>query len=286
LVVAAGRSGAGRTPGDGATTAPSAVRYPRRLFAGYAFDLDGTTYLGDVLLPGAHRAITTLRAHGRPVVFLSNNPLHSRDDYAAKLTRLGLPTSHDQVVNSSHVLVRHLLQTAPAARLFVIGEESIRQELSAAGFALTDRPGQIDIVVACFDRTFDYRKLQIAFDAIRGGARFIATNRDAYCPTPDGGLPDCAAIIAAIEACTGHPVEEVVGKPSAIMGRALLERLGTPPADSVMVGDRLETDIAMGRAAGMITAVVLTGVTGPEAAAAAEPSPDYILDRLDRLLPD
>jgi NagD protein len=262
------------------------VRRPSRLYAGYAFDLDGTTYLGDALLPGVERTISTLRAAGRSVVFLSNNPLHGRADYAAKLTRLGVPASADDVVNSSHVLVRHLLATAPAARLFVIGEESIKQELTSAGLRLTEQAIHVDIVVAAFDRTFDYRKLQIAFDAIRAGARFIATNRDAYCPTPEGGLPDCAAVIAAVEACTGHKVEEVVGKPSPIMGRVLVERLGTPPGDSLMVGDRLETDLAMGRAAGMATAVVLTGVTTREAAAAAAPPPDFVFERLDQLLPD
>jgi NagD protein len=275
-------AGAGAPGGSGAAL----VRRPGRWFAGYAFDLDGTTYLGDALLPGAERAISAVRARGRPVRFLSNNPLHSREDYAAKLTRLGLPTTAADVVNSSFVLVRHLSRTAPRARLFVIGEDSIKDELTAAGFPLIERPEDVDIVVACFDRSFDYRKLQIAFDAVRAGARFIATNRDAYCPTPDGGLPDCAAVIAAVEACTGHLVEEVVGKPSAIMGGMLTELLGTPPADSLMVGDRLETDIAMGRAAGMATAVVLTGVSTAQAVARADVQPDYVLQRLDQLLPD
>lgn len=260
------------------------VRRPERLYAGYAFDLDGTVYLGEALLPGAGRTVAALRAAGRPVVFLSNNPLRSRDEYAAKLTRLGIPSEPRDVINSSYVLVRHLQAVAPGARLFVIGEESVRSELESAGFALTDSPGEVEIVVACFDRTFDYHKLQVAFDAIRSGARFVATNRDAYCPTPEGGLPDCGAVIAAVEAATGHPVEEVVGKPSPIMGRVLAERLGVPPADSLIAGDRLETDIAMGRASGMVTAVVLSGVTTPDAALNADPQPDFILERLDQLL--
>ncbi len=267
-------------------SARTLLRRPQRLYGGYALDLDGTVYLGEALLPGAARTVGELRRAGKPVVFLSNNPLRSREEYAAKLTRLGIPTTADEVVNSSHVLVRHLLATAPGTRLFVIGEASVRQELSQAGFPLTDDPREIDIVVACFDRTFDYRKLQIAFDAIRAGARFIATNRDAYCPTPEGGLPDCGAVIAAIEACTGHRVEEVVGKPSAIMGRVLSERLRVPPIDSLIVGDRLETDMAMGRASGMATAVVLTGVTTREAALAADPQPDFILERIDQILPE
>lgn len=279
-------SGPDESAGAAGLAARRSVRRPSRLYAGYALDLDGTVYLGDALLPGAGRALMALREADRPVVFVSNNPLLTREDYAAKLTRLGVSAGVGDVVNSSYVLVRRLLQTAPSARLFVIGEASVRAELAGAGFTLSETPDEIDIVVACFDRTFDYRKLKIAFDAIRAGARFVATNRDAYCPTPDGGLPDCAAVIAAVEACTGHPVEEVVGKPSAIMGRALVERLGVAPEDALMVGDRLDTDIAMGHAAGMATAVVLTGVTTREAALAAEPPPDYVVERLDQILPD
>jgi NagD protein len=262
------------------------VRRPRHLFRGYAVDLDGTTYLGETLLPGAAQTIARLRAAGRPVVFVSNNPLRTRQDYARKLTRLGVPTTPEDVINSSYVLVRHLVRTAPQARLFVIGEDSVKQELADAGLHLTETAAGVDIVVACFDRTFDYRKLQIAFDAIRRGARFIATNQDAYCPTPEGGLPDCAAVIAAIEACTGHRVEEVVGKPSPIMGRVLIERLGAAPQDCLIIGDRLETDIAMGRASGMATAVVLTGVATPDMVRRADPQPDFILERLDQVLPD
>jgi NagD protein len=258
---------------------------PDRVYGAYAFDLDGTIYLGDALLPGAAHTLATLRAARRPVAFISNNPLRTRADYAAKLSHLGIEAAPDDIINSSYVLVRHLRATAAGARLFVIGEASVRGELADAGFALTDDPRHTDIVVACFDRTFDYRKLQVAFDAIRAGARFIATNRDAYCPTPDGGLPDCGAVIAAIEACTGHAVEEVVGKPSAIMARVLAERLGVAPEDTVITGDRLETDIAMGHAAGMLTAVVLTGVTSEDAALRASPAPHFILRRLDGLIP-
>ena len=262
------------------------VRRPERLYAGYAFDLDGTVYLGDALLPSARRTIDALRSAARPIVFISNNPLRTRADYADKLTRLGIAAAPDDVINSSYVLVQYLLRTMPGVSLFVIGESSIQTELREAGFTLTERADDVDIVVACFDRTFSYQKLQTAFDAIRGGARFIATNRDAYCPTPDGGLPDCAAIIAAIEACTKHEVEEVVGKPSAIMGRLLAERLGVAPGECLITGDRPETDVAMGIASGMVTALVLTGVTTADQAASARPMADFVIDRLDHVLPE
>jgi phosphoglycolate/pyridoxal phosphate phosphatase family enzyme len=256
-----------------------------RFFRGYVLDLDGTVYLGDALLPGAKRAIEALRAAGSRVVFLSNKPLQTRADYAAKLTRLGVPTSPDEVINSSWVLTRWLGQEAPGAMLFVLGEPPLLAELRAAGFRLSERAEEIQFVVASFDRTFDYRKLQIAFDAVRAGARFIATNADRYCPTPTGGLPDAAAVIGAIEGCTGRPVEVIVGKPSPITARAILDRLQLPAAECIIVGDRLETDVRMGQEAGMATAVVLTGVTTPEQLAASDIQPDYVLHRLDELLP-
>jgi NagD protein len=256
-----------------------------RFFHGYVLDLDGTVYLGDGLLPGARPTIEALRAAGSRVVFLSNKPLQTRADYAAKLTRLGVLTSPDEVINSSWVLTRWLEQEAPGATLFVLGEPPLLAELRAAGFRLSERADEIQFVVASFDRTFDYCKLQIAFDAVRAGARFIATNADRYCPTPTGGLPDAAAVIGAIEGCTGKRVEVIVGKPSPITARAILDRLQLPAAECIIVGDRLETDVRMGQEAGMATAAVLTGITTPEQLAASDIQPDYVLYRLDELLP-
>jgi NagD protein len=256
-----------------------------RIFPGYVLDLDGTVYLGDALLPGAKRTIEALRAAGSRVVFLSNKPLQSRTDYADKLTRLGVPTPSEDVINSSWVLARWLEQEAPGAALFVIGEPPLLAELRAAGFCLTEQVGEIEFVVASFDRGFDYRKLQIAFDAIRAGARCVATNADPYCPTPTGGLPDAAAVIGAIEGCTGRQVETVVGKPSPITARAILDRLQVPASDCLVVGDRLVTDVRMGQMAGMATAVVLTGVTTLESLAVSDIRPDYVLRRIDELLP-
>jgi NagD protein len=253
-------------------------------FNAYIFDLDGTVYLGDALLPGAAEAIMRLRAAGSQVIFLSNNPTCTRTQYAAKLTALGIPTTPDEVVNSSYVMVRWLLTEAPGSRVFVVGEPSLCNELRAAGFDLADSADDVQFVIASFDRTFTYRKLQIAFDAIRAGARFVATNPDRYCPTPTGGEPDAAAIIAAIEACTTHPVEVVVGKPSPIMAQTVADALRLPPAQCLIIGDRLETDIAMGRAAGMATALTLTGATDRRALAEATIQPEYVIESIAALI--
>ena len=269
---------------------------PSQFYDAYIFDLDGTVYLGDALLPTAGETITYLRDVGKRTVFLSNNPTHTRYDYAAKLTRLRLPTPAEDIINSSVVMVDFLRRHLPQARLFVIGEEPLQAELRAAGFELTEEVSRIDAVIASFDRTFVYRKLQIAFDAIRAGSRFFATNADRYCPVPGGGEPDAAAIIAAIEACTNTKIEAVVGKPSTHMAEAILNLLdlpadpfGTPfgrrASGCIMIGDRLETDVQMGLNSGIAAALTLTGATRLAELAASPIRPTYVIHQLSDLLP-
>jgi NagD protein len=231
------------------------------MFKGFIFDLDGTVYRSDKLIPGAEGVIRRLRENKRKVVFLSNKPIQTREDYASKLTRLGVPTQPDEVINSTFVMTHYLKKNAPQARLFVVGETPFVKELRRAGFKITDDPKQVEYVVVAFDRTFDYGKLNIAFQAIRLGAHFVATNPDRTCPVEEGEIPDCAGMIAAIEAVTGKKVEIVVGKPSPIMIQAALEVTGLMPGDCILIGDRLETDIKMGKESGMATGIVLTGVT-------------------------
>jgi len=258
---------------------------PTRLYSAYIFDLDGTVYLGENLLPTAGQTIERLRAMGKRIVFLSNNPTYTREEMAHKLTRLGLPTPAADVVNSSLVMAHFLKHHLPGGRLFVIGEQPLLDVLGEAGFELTDDPARIDAVIASFDRTFVYRKLQIAFDALRAGARFFATNADRYCPVPGGGQPDAAAIIAAIEACTGHTVEAVVGKPSLHMANAVLSLVDAAPQDCIITGDRIETDVVMGLEAGMAAALTLTGATQLDDALRFPVQPTYIIERLGDLLP-
>jgi HAD superfamily hydrolase (TIGR01450 family) len=257
---------------------------PGKIFEGYVFDLDGTVYLGDELLPGAKETLDALKRLSK-VVYLTNKPLQTPADYATKLTRLGVETSPEEVVSSTDALLLYLKGHAPEARLFVIGEKPLVNLLRAGGYEVLDGADGVDAVVVSFDRTFDYRKLKVAFDAVRAGARVVATNPDAYCPTPDGGLPDCAAMLAAVEASTGVRAEAVVGKPSRHMARAVLDRLGVPARNTLLVGDRLATDVRLAKEAGMAAALVLTGATGLEEALGSVDRPDYILGSLADLLP-
>lgn len=257
-------------------------------FRGYIFDLDGTVYLGERLIPGAGETVAALRARGARIVFLSNKPIQTREHYAAKLNRLGVPVEVEDVINSSAVMAHYLGRRAPGARLFVVGEKPLLHELRRAGFDVVEDPStvgwKVDFVVAAFDRTFDYAKLNHALQAIKRGAGFVATNPDRTCPVDEGEIreiPDCAGMIGAIEGVTGKRVEVIVGKPSPLMVEAALARLGLPAAECLLAGDRLETDIVMGKQAGLGgTALVLSGVSTREMLAAAPVQPDYVLESI------
>jgi HAD superfamily hydrolase (TIGR01450 family) len=266
------------------------LRTPDRLYEGYVFDLDGTIYLGDELLPGAGRLIPKLRELDKRVVFLSNNPTKNPEMYAEKLTKLGLETDVSEVVNTVVTMTQWLLQNHPDAVVFPIGEDPLKNALREAGIKISEEAEEIDIVIASYDRGFDYRKLQIAFDAIwfHRRARLVTTNPDRYCPFPGGrGEPDSAAIVGAIEGCTGAKCEVNVGKPDPIMLHSVIQIVGLDAEECIMTGDRLYTEIRMALDAGMPSAVVLTGETKAEdlEEEAQENLPDYTLSRIDHLVP-
>ncbi len=249
---------------------------PKLPYRGWLFDLDGTIYLGERLIPGADAAIAALRAAGRRVAFLSNKPLQTRAEYAAKLTRLGVPAAPADVINSSLVLARYLRDRDPGAPVFVIGEPPMLDEMRAHGFEV--RPDErVRWVVIAFDRTFDYAKLNVALQAVKQGARLIATNPDRTCPVEGGEIPDCAGMIAAVEAVTDKKVEAIVGKPSPIILEVALAALGVPARDAAIVGDRIETDIVMGRRLGLGTVLVLSGVTRADDPRIAAAAPDHVV---------
>lgn len=266
------------------------VNAPTEFQQAYVFDMDGTIYLGDHLLPGAKRMIEELRRRGIPVRFLSNNPTKDPQQYVEKLERLGLPTDISDISNTVVTTTNWLRENHPDAKVFAIAEEPLKNSLRQAGIALSEDPEEIDIVIASYDRGFEYRKLQIAFDAIwyHKRAFLIQTNPDRFCPFPGGrGEPDCAAITAAIEACTGTKCQVNLGKPSPVMLTAALSGLDVDVAHCVMIGDRLQTDIQMALDTGMGSACVLTGEATAQDIEALDDAhrPTWVLDRIDKLIP-
>ena len=261
-----------------------------KFYEAYLFDMDGTLYLGDDLLPGATRMLEELRRQNLPVRFLSNNPTKNPRQYLEKLEELGIEAQLDEIASTVVTTVRWLKRNHPDATVFPIAEAPLVDALREAGFKVSEDPEEIDIVIASYDRTFDYRKLQIAFDAIwfHKRAFLMATNPDRFCPFPGGrGEPDCAAIIAAIEACTGEKCREVIGKPNPIMLREALGDLEVDLRNVVMVGDRLSTDIEMAVNAEMASAMTLTGESTWAEVLELQPErrPTMVLDRVDKLIP-
>lgn len=253
-------------------------------FQGYIFDLDGTIYLGEALLPKAQETILKLRASGGRVLFLSNKPTESRIVFANKLSRLGIKTSVDDVINSSYVSALFFKKEMPDAKLFVMGEAPLIRELVEAGIALSTEPKDTDVVLVSLDRGLSYEKIHFAYHAAQNGAQIWATNPDLVCPMPNDEIIDAGATIAALEALLRRPIDGIVGKPSRIMVDTVLGHLNLPPSDCLMVGDRLETDIAMGNASGMTTALLLTGVARREDIEVMDIRPDYVFESLENIL--
>jgi len=250
---------------------------------GFIFDLDGTLYLGERLIPGADDALRALRRAGKKVAFVSNKPIGTRREYVAKLNRLGIPCTEAELITSPFVLARYLQKHRPGARCYPVAEEPVIQELLAHGLRIAEDPREIDVVVVSFDRTFHYGKLNTAYRAVIHGAELIGTNPDRTCPMPDYHLPDAACMIAAIEACTRQRVDPIVGKPSKIMLEEALDVIGLEAGECAMVGDRPETDMLMAHRAGLSGVLVLTGVTVREDLDSLPVEPDLVLDGVAEL---
>lgn len=257
------------------------------------FDLDGVIYRGDVPVPGAVELVGRLHDAGVLVRFATNNSLVTRADYVRALAAMGIPSVENEIVTSNTATVLFLERHEPSVRsVLAVGERGLISELEAAGYDVTPaatvasdaatgaplRTGY-DAVVAGLDRAFDYGRLAAAASAIRGGARFIATNADARYPTPAGFLPGAGSMVSAISAASGT-TPEVIGKPAPAMLLAIVEEAGLEVGDALMVGDNPDADVVAARRAGIRSVLVLTGVAEPNgvAALAGERRPDVVVD--------
>lgn len=253
-------------------------------FSGYIFDLDGTIYLGNQLIDGAKEVIARLRSAGKHVLFLTNKTIASRESYVKKLNAFGIDVGLEHILSPTLMTIHYLQEHHRGARLYVIGEQLIKDELRAAGLKIARSPEETDVVIISWDRDFHYDHLNFAYQAIKHGAVTIATNPDRTCPVEDGDVPDCGGMIGAIEGTTGKKVDIIIGKPSSITAKMALNVLNLKKDQCVMIGDRLETDILMGKRVGIPTALVLTGITRREDIESASYKPDYVLESVKELL--
>ena len=233
-----------------------------RAYRAFLIDLDGVLVRGSQVIPGAGDALATLRELA-PIVVLSNNSTRSRRSFAEGLQKRDLPVKPEEIVNSAYVVARYIRALAGPSPVFVIGEEGLLEELQLAGHTIAE-PEEARFLVVGLDRALHYEKLAQGLRALLRGARFLATNADPTYPAPQGLIPGAGAIVGAIRGM-GYEPEAIVGKPSEVAFRAAMEAAGaSEPRECLMIGDRLDTDIAGAARLGMDTALVLTGVTTPE----------------------
>ena len=222
------------------------------------FDLDGTIYLGGDLIDGAASVVDALRERDVSVFFLSNNSSRWKPEYAEKLDALGIPARTDDVILSTDGVIDYLVENG-AERTYVVGTEAMRGAIEDHDIAVeSDSP---EYVVVGFDTELTYEKVRRATLAIRDGATFLLAHPDRVCPTNEGFVPDCGSIGALVEAATDRRPSRVFGKPGTEMVSHVLDDRGIDPADALVVGDRLETDVRMAEALGCESVCVLSGDT-------------------------
>lgn len=244
----------------------------------FLFDLDGTLYLGDRLYPFTAPLLKALTDTGRKYLFLTNNSSRSVADYVRKLNRLGIAARQEDFLTSSQATAHYLLRHHKDKPLYVCGTASLIRELEEAGLSVTFRPEEAQCVVMGFDTELTFEKLRNVSMLLstRKDIPYIATNPDLVCPTEFGSVPDCGSICMAIRNATGRmPV--VIGKPQPLMVELAMAQMGTTPAETAVVGDRIYTDVECGLNAGIAAILVMSGETTPEILAAASRKPSLVL---------
>jgi HAD superfamily hydrolase (TIGR01450 family) len=254
-------------------------------YDGFLLDLDGCVWVGDDLTPGAAEAVAELQRARKRVVFVTNNPRRSAERFARKLRNLGIRAGIDDIVTVGDALQHALAQRYRDAMAVVIGSPAIHRHVEDAGLRIvngSDFVSRAQVVVVAGHDDFDYAELRDATWALIGGAALLAATRDARFPMPGRPWPGSGAILAAVEVA-GGTTAETFGKPAPGLFATALDRLG--PGRALVVGDQLDTDLAGAHAAGLDAAIVLSGITGPDEAAAAEhPRPVAVAATLADLL--
>jgi 4-nitrophenyl phosphatase len=232
-------------------------------------DVDGTVLRGERALAGAVETVEHAREAGLEVLFVTNNPTRRPTAYARRLRSAGVPASAPEVVTAGSVTADYLVDEHPGETAYVVGEAGLLDQLDERSVPTTTDPEAADVVVGSIDRAFDYDRLAAAARALDGGTPLVGTDPDPTIPSAEGVVPGSGAVIAALASVAdGETV--TLGKPSERAARAVLDCLGVAPGECLVVGDRPDTDVALGRRVGARTALVETGVDGP-----ADPVPDH-----------
>ncbi|WP_029137732.1 HAD-IIA family hydrolase [Nakamurella lactea] len=247
----------------------------------YLMDMDGVLVHEEHLVPGADEFIAELTERGLDYLVVTNNPIFTRRDLTARLSATGLNIPEDRIWTSALATGEFLKSQRPHGTAFVIGEVGLTTALHEAGYIITDRDP--DYVVLGETRTYSFEALTTAIRLINGGARFVATNPDPTGPSRNGVLPAAGAVAALIEKATGRS-PYFVGKPNPLMMRSALRALGAHSESTLMIGDRMDTDVIAGLEAGLATILVLTGISSRDSMDAYPYRPSMVLDSVAELV--
>lgn len=248
----------------------------------FVLDMDGTIYLGDNVIDGAREFCNRILESGRKMIYFTNNASKAPEDYVNKLNRLGFPCVRENVVTSGDVTTAYLNKYHKGESVYLVGTKNLEKSFCDAGIPLSDDAG---IVVVSFDLTLTYEKLEHACTLIRNGAIFYSTHPDINCPTPDGFIPDSGAICGAVTLSTGKE-PKYFGKPYAETAEMIEVLSGIERKKTAMVGDRLYTDIALGKKNGLCAVLVMSGETTEEMLANAKPEelPDLKFESVKEII--
>ena len=247
----------------------------------FLLDMDGTFYLGESLLPGALGLLALFNQRGLPFRFLTNNTSRSKRDYISKLIGLGLREDDARVFTAGDATIAYLKKHHAGKKVFLLGTPSLAESFAVGGITLCETSP--DLIVLGYDTSLTYARLNAFCRFARLGLPYIATHPDVNCPTPEGPAPDIGAMMSLVEASTGRKADVIIGKPNPAIVEALAGEWGLTTRDMVMVGDRLYTDIALGKSAGVRTVLVLSGETKRADLEQTEFQPDLVCEDLAEL---
>ena len=251
----------------------------------FLFDMDGTLYLGNRLFDFTKELLSTIRAIGGRYMFMTNNSSKSVEDYIKKLADLGIEAEYDDFMTSSQATAYYLKKHYPGKLLYVSGTKSLADELTREGFAITEDTDLAQVIVSGFDTELTFRKLHdVSKMLCTRDIPYIATNPDYVCPTEFGSVPDCGSVSDMLFNVSGkRPL--FIGKPSPLMPQLAMERWDAAPEETVVIGDRIYTDIKSGLNAGALTALVMSGETTPEILEASADKPHLVLRDCSEIIP-
>ena len=251
----------------------------------YLFDMDGTLYLGDRLFDFTEELLSKIKSAGGKYMFMTNNSSKSVSDYIKKLEKLGIKAEYDDFITSSQATAYYLNKYHKGKVLYVCGTNSLKEALRANGYKITENLDEVQVLVMGFDTELTFKKLEDVSKLLllRDDIPYIATNPDYVCPTEFGSVPDCGSVCDMLYNVSGRrPI--VIGKPEPLMPILAMEHTGYTREETIVVGDRIYTDIKSGVNAGAVTALVMSGETTYEILEKSDVKPDYVMKNAKELL--